>query len=206
MRHAGEQSAFGGGIGDVTASARWDLVSLSAADGLPAVALTAAVSLPTGKPAGRALDPLGASATGLGAAEVRPGVFLEKTWEGRASAVLSASVGLRTPMTGASGERIGLGPRARFVAAAGPVFDSGLSLSFGVVSEIEAAPSFAGVSAKDADRRRTGLFGFVGYDFGPRATVLGSLELDLPVAKLGKNEPSSVAFSIGLRHAFSWRD
>lgn len=206
LRRTTEQSAWGGGIGDVTASARFDIVPLSSAEGFPAVALTAAASIPTGKPLGQNDDPLGARATGLGAAEIRPGIFVEKTWEGTATAIFAASVGLRTPMIDASGEEVRLGPRARFVAAAGPVFHSGLSLSFGVVSELESAPRIGSTTASDGGRRRTAALGFVGYDLGTRFTLLGSIEVDLPISLLGKNEPSAVAVTLGLRRAFSWRD
>ncbi|MDI1443301.1 hypothetical protein [Polyangium sp. 6x1] len=197
-----DTAVVGGGFGDLSLSARFDIVSLTTTSAWPAIALTTGVSLPTGRSAAAAKDPLATDATGLGAAEVRPGVFVEKNWDNRASAVFSASIGLRTPMTGARGERIGLGPRARFVAAAGPVFSSGWSLSAGLVHERESAPSIAGVVTPDADRRRTAALLFAGYDLSERFTALASLEVDLPVPSLGKNEPSAVAFAIGLRRSF----
>ncbi|MDC3954638.1 hypothetical protein [Polyangium jinanense] len=202
VRSSREDTFVGGGFGDLAFSARFDLVPLTTTSAWPAIALTAGVGLPTGRSAANAKDPLATDATGLGAAEVRPGVFVEKNWSGEATAVFSASIGFRTPMTGARGERIELGPRARFVAAAGPVFSSGWSLSAGLVHERESAPSIGGVTTPDADRRRTAALLFAGYDLSTRFTALASLEVDLPVPSLGKNEPSAVAFAIGLRRSF----
>jgi hypothetical protein len=202
VRGSGDETAVGGGLGDLSFSARFDLVPLSTTGAWPSIALTAGVGLPTGRPASRAEDPLATDATGLGAAEVRPGVFVEKNFDGEATAIFSASIGLRAPMTGARGERIELGPRARFVAAAGPVFSSGLSLSAGLVHERESAPSIGGAVTPGADRRRSAALLFAGYDITPRFTALASLEVDLPISSLGKNEPSAVAFAINLRRAF----
>jgi len=201
-RRSGDVSATGGGLGDLAFSARFDVVPLSSAGALPAIAITTALTVPTGRSAADTTDPLAAGATGLGAFEVRPGIFIEKNFDGAATAIFSASVGLRTAMTDARGERVELGPRARFVAAAGPIFDSGLSLSGGVVHEIEAAPSIAGATTPGADRRRTAALVFAGYDISSRYTLLASLEADLPIPVIGKNEPSAVALAIGLRRAF----
>ena len=198
-----DDTSVGGGLGDISFSARFDIVSLSTTSAFPAIALTAGLGLPTGRSAAQAKDPLATDATGLGAVEVRPGLFVEKNWDGEAMAIVSASVGLRAPMTGARGERIELGPRARFVAAAGPVFASGWSLSAGLVHERESAPSMGGVVTPSADRRRTAALLFAAYDLSERFTALASLEVDLPASSLGKNEPSNVAFSFGLRRAFS---
>ncbi|HVK65877.1 MAG TPA: transporter [Polyangium sp.] len=202
IRGARDGTDVGGGFGDLSLSARFDIVSLTTTSAWPAIALTAGVSLPTGRSAADAKDPLATDATGLGAVEVRPGVFVEKNWDNEASAVFSASIGLRTPMTGARGERIELGPRIRLVAAAGPVFSTGWSLSAGLVHEYESAPSLGGATTADADRRRTAALLFAGYDISERFTALASLEVDLPVSSLGKNEPSAVAFAIGLRRSF----
>ncbi|MRG94888.1 hypothetical protein [Polyangium spumosum] len=202
VRSSRDDTFVGGGFGDLSLSARFDIVRLDTTSAWPAIALTAGLGLPTGRSAAMARDPLATDATGLGAAEVRPGVFVEKNWDGEATAVFSASVGFRAPMTGARGERIELGPRARFVAAAGPVFSSGWSLAAGLVHERESAPSIGGAVTPGADRRRTAGLLFAGYDFSERFTALASLEVDLPASSLGKNEPSAVAFSIGLRRSF----
>jgi hypothetical protein len=78
-----------------------------------------------------------------------------------------------------------------------------LSVSAGLIHEQEQAPTIGGITTPNADRRRTAALLFVGYDISPRFTLLGSLEADVPLRFVGKNEPASFAFSIGLRRSFS---
>ena len=203
VRQFGSDSAHGGGLGDVAASARFDIVPLATSKAWPAIALTAGLTVPTGRSTSDARNVLAADATGLGVFEFRPGVFLEKSFSGEATAIFAGSLGLRSPSTDARGEPVQLAPRLRLLAAAGPIFDNGLSLSMGLIHEREQAPSIGGVTSPNADRYRTALLAFVGYDLSPRFTLLGSCELDLPWNGASKNEPTSAAFSIGLRRSFS---
>jgi hypothetical protein len=146
---------------------------------------------------------LAADVTGLGVAELRPGVFVEHVFAGRASAIFAASVGFRTEADEPPAPRFGLAPRVRLLGAMGPVFDTGLSLSIGLIHECEAAPTIEQVTMPDSDRHRTALFGFVGYDLSSHFTLLGSVELDIPLSYAGQNEPAYAAISIGLRRSFS---
>lgn len=204
IKHFGADDDVGGGFGDLTFSGRFDVLPLSTATSWPAIALTTSVLLPTGRSANEATRLLGTDATGLGVAEVRPGLFIEKSFGGKASAIAAASVGLRSETNEPPGPHIALAPRWRFLAAAGPVFESGLSLSFGGIYEYEGAPVIAGIATAEAERHRFGALGFVGYDLPRRFTLLVSGELDLPLNHLGKNEAASVAISIGLRRSFFW--
>ncbi|MBK9259959.1 MAG: hypothetical protein IPM54_09005 [Polyangiaceae bacterium] len=207
MRRIGADTEMGGGIGDFSFSGRFDIVPLSTASSWPAIALTAALAFPTGRSASEATNVLAADATGLGVTEFRPGIFLEHSFGGEANAIVAASVGLRSAANDLSASpSFDLAPRLRLLAAAGPVFDMGLSLSLGVIHEREGAPSIGGVTMPDADRHRTAALAFVGYDLPSRFTLLGSLELDVPVHELGKNEPAYVAISIGLRRSTSWEN
>lgn len=203
IRQFGPDFAYGGGLGDLSASGRFDIVPLATSSAWPAIALTAGLTLPTGRSAAEAQDALAADATGLGVAEFRPGVFLEKSFSGQASAIFAGSLGLRTPTMDARGKPSELAPRLRLIAAAGPVFDNGLSLSMGLIHEREQAPSIGGVTSPDGHRVRTAALAFVGYDISMHYTLLGSIEVDLPFAHAGRNEPASAALSIGLRRSFS---
>jgi len=196
--------ATGSGIGDLSFQGRFDIIPLSTASGLPAVAFTTAVTLPTGRSAMDASNSLAADVTGIGVAEIRPGVFVEHSFAGRASAIFAASIGIRSEGNEPPAPRFQLAPRFRVLGAIGPVFDMGLSLSIGVFHEREAAPMIDDVAAPDSDRHRTAMLGFVGYDFRKHFTLLGSIELDMPLRHAGQNEPAYVAISIGLRRSFSW--
>lgn len=196
-------SAIGGGFGDITASSRFDVIPLTTSNAWPAIAITAALTFPTGRSASDATDALAADATGLGVVEFRPGIFIEKSFSGRASAVFASSLGLRGPGTDSQGQPVQLAPRLRMIAAAGPVFDMGLSFSAGLIHEYEEAPSIGGIAAPDANRRRTAALLFVGYDISKHLTLLGSFDVDLPMRFVGKNEPAAMSVSIGLRRSFS---
>jgi hypothetical protein len=205
IKHFGDDDV-GGGFGDLLFFGRFDIVPLSTASSWPAVAFTASLLLPTGRSANEAQQILAADATGLGVAEIRPGIFFEKSFGGKATAIVAASVGFRSETNGSPALRIALAPRWRVLAAAGPVFESGLSLSFGGIYEYERAPTISGMEVPDAQRYRLAALGFVGYDLPSRFALLGSVELDLPVSQVGKNEAATVAISIGLRRSFFWEN
>lgn len=205
VRRAGADTAVGGGMGDFSFSGRFDIIPLSAADTWPAIALTTSFAFPTGRSASDATDVLGVDAAGLGVAEFRPGVFLEHSFRRKVSAVVAASVAFRSAADDVPAARaFELAPRLRVVAAMGPVFTTGLSLSAGVLYEHELAPSIGGVTMPDADRHRTAVLGFVGYDLPSLFTLLGSIELDVPISGAGKNESAYVALSMGLRRSISF--
>lgn len=204
FKQLGAERDVGGGLGDLTISGRFDVFPVSTARFWPAMAITTSALLPTGRSAKDAHQLLAADATGLGVAEIRPGVFLEQSFGGKVSAIVSASVGFRSEANEPPAPRIALQPRWRVVAAVGPVFHSGLSLSFGGIFEYEGAPKIQGMVTPDAQRHRTAFLGFVGYDLSTRFTVLGSVEIDLPMRYFGKNEAALAAFSIGVRRSFFW--
>jgi hypothetical protein len=77
-RAAPGASEFGGGLGDVAASARFDLADAGTHGAWPGVALLASVSLPTGTPPDEANDPLATSGTGTGSVEGNVGVAVEE--------------------------------------------------------------------------------------------------------------------------------
>ncbi|MCC6557601.1 MAG: hypothetical protein IT372_32005 [Polyangiaceae bacterium] len=199
----GGATSSGGGPGDVGASARVEVLEDGAASWAPSIAVTFGATLPTGRPVSASRDPLAADVTGLGAAQLRPGLSLEKTWGDWLYTTVSASAGFRTTTFSASGAEVELAPRMTFIAAAGPYWSSGLSITAGVLHEREAAPLFDGVRAAGADRERTALTVFAAYDLTHRWTALASLQVDVPAAWLGRNEPAVIAPYVGIRRMWS---
>ena len=198
------RDASGGGVGDITALARSDIVPVTGWKGLPGVALTFSATVPTGRGPQRANDPLAADVTGVGTAELRPGLSFEKTWDSGWFATVLASVAFRTGYE-ARGSDIGLAPRLTLVGLAGPTFESlGLSLGLGAIFETEGAPSIDGVTLDGSSRRRTALLVLGGYDLTQRWTLLASTTLDLPISELGQSESLGVAPALGAR--FVWGD
>jgi hypothetical protein len=202
----GGASSSGGGVGDVSATGRLDLLEEGPVPWAPSVTATFTAGLPTGRPSSSSRDPLGADVTGLGAAELRPGLAVEKSWDAGVYATAAASAAFRTTSHAASGAEVHLAPRISLIAAAGPFWDSGLSLSLGVLHEREAAPTVDGRRAPGADRARTALLAFAAYDLTRRWTAVGSFQLDLPIAGLGRNEPAAIAPYAGIRHVWGAHD
>lgn len=204
VRTLGSDSAWNGGIGDVSASARFDILPVETLRSWPAVALTMGLTVPTGRPIADARDKLATDATGQGIFEVRPGIFWEKSFSGSAVAFLVGSLGFRSSQTDIEGHRIQRAPRLFLLAAGGPVFHNGLSLSIGLIHEHEWAPSIDSIAVPNGDRYRTALMAFAGYDLPHQLTLFGSCELDLPWSYSGQNELAAIAVSIGLRRSFPW--
>lgn len=205
-KQAGELASSGGGAGDITASGRLELIAPSWSSWVPGTALTLSTLLPTGRGAQASTDLLGADATGLGAAEIRPGIAFEKTWEGW-FATITASVGVRTAYVGPSGTEVHLAPRWQILAAGGPVWSSGFSISVGALHEREAGPAMDGAAAPDsATRERTAVLLFAGYDFATRWTAIASSQIDVPLGGIGRNESAQIALSLGLLRTWGLHD
>jgi hypothetical protein len=203
LRTAAESS--GGGVGDVTAFARHAFVPPEGRGWLPGIALTFAATAPTGRPASRAKDALGADATGLGVVELRPGLTLEKVWWRGWFASVAGSVGFRTASSD-GGLEVARAPRWQVIAAAGPSWPSGLSIGVGALVEGESAPEIDGVTDPDAGRRKTTVLAHVAHDLDLGLTLVANARVDLPVTQLGKNEVAGVGGSIGLRFALARED
>lgn len=199
-RELGDAASSGGGIGDVQGFGRYPIIPVEGRGWLPGIALTLSAIAPTGRPAGQAEDTLGAEATGIGVAEVRPGITLEKTWYTGWFIAVAGSVGLRTASYAGEVE-VQSAPRWQVLAAAGPSWPSGFSFALGALFEAEAGPTIDGNATGDS-RRRTAALAFAAYDLDERWTVVGALQSDLPISELGQGETVSTSGSLGLR--FAW--
>jgi hypothetical protein len=120
--------------------------------------------------------------------------------------MVSASAGFRTAFVAASGDEVRLAPRLQLLAAFGPSWASGLSISLGGLYEREAGPRMAGRASPGFARERAALLGIVTHDLTPRWTAIGSFQADLPIAGLGRNEVAAVVPSIGVRYLWSMHD
>lgn len=72
-------TSVGTGLGDVSAAARWEAISLGEYEWVPGIAVVAQVLGPTGRRPEQATDALGATATGRGAWAASVGVVAEVT-------------------------------------------------------------------------------------------------------------------------------
>ena len=116
----------GGGVGDMAFSLRWDVLQDARDPVVPGIAALLSISVPSGTAADNAQQPLGADATGLGAAQLGAGFALEKTFK-RALFALTGTATFHGSRT-VSGVHSQLGPDLAATAGASYTFSSGFSL------------------------------------------------------------------------------
>ncbi|WP_437819328.1 hypothetical protein [Sorangium sp. So ce1078] len=223
-------ASSGGGVGDISAAGRFALIEDAMSPWIPSAAFTLGVTLPTGHGQVAGIEPIGVSATGvgsggvdtggagaigvgatgadttgLGVAEFRPGLVFEKSW-GSFQALLAASTSVRTSIRVASGDEVQPAPRLQILAAAGPVWASGASLTVGGLYEREGYPRVADRPSKGGARERTALLAVLAHDIGARWTAVGNLQVDVPISGIGRNEGAFAALSAGLRYVWGRHD
>lgn len=204
-KRLGGASSSGGGAGDVRVTGRVEILEGRLPAWAPSIALTLTATLPTGRPARDSDDPLAADVTGLGVGELRPGVVVEKSWEGL-QATLAASLGFRSGFVASTGEEIALAPRLQLLAAAGPTWSSGVSLAAGALYEREAGARVGGRVTPGSTRERAALLAVLAYDITTRWTAIGSLQVDVPISGFGRNEAAAVVPSAGVRYVWGRYD
>ena len=113
-------SGFGGGLGDLTASARFDVSNAGTRGAWPGLAVLAGLAVPTGTPPDEADDPLATSGTGTGSYEGSLGVAVEEII-GQGFVSLSGFVSKRTGRA-ADGVEQTFAPRLSAVLTGGYTF------------------------------------------------------------------------------------
>ncbi len=193
MRSASGTSEFGGGIGDLALSARYDFVVAGEHRWLPGIALLAGVTFPTGKPPESASQLLGTDATGTGAFQGTVGIAFEQIW-GHVFANVTV-LALQSATRHVSGVSEKLGFQGTASAAAGWVFDSGGALGLNLVAMRSADAVQDGQTVPDSARGRT-LLGLAGaFPLSDRWRLQGTFISDLPFQNMGKNEPAGIGLS-----------
>ncbi len=189
--------AFGGGIGDVNVSGRYDFVLAGESRYVPGVALLAGVTFPTGKPPEYATQTNQVDATGIGAFQANGAVALEQTfgnWLVDASGILA----IRTPRFGEQ-----LAPQGTLLAAVAYTFPSDYALALSASYTFEGDARYSDGTTVASSSRRATLVSLSGYvPLGDTWRLLGGVYLDPPVNALGSNQP--VAGGLTLTVIRSW--
>jgi hypothetical protein len=186
-------SAFGGGIGDVNASARYDLVLAGESTWMPGVALLAGVTFPTGRPPEDARQVLAVDATGVGAFQINGALALEQTF-GPWLVSATAMVAGRTSHGGET-----LAPQVTFLGAVAYTFPNAAALAFSgsYVFEGDASGS-NGASIPDSSKSAT-TFSLSGiWPLSGEWRLIGGTYLNPPFDQLGSNQPADVGLTAGV--------
>lgn len=183
---------FGGGVGDVNASVRYDFVWAREDRYVPGLALLAGITLPTGRSPESAHEPLGSDATGLGAVQANLGVAAEQSfgpWFGN----LSLLVAKRFDRS-VHGLRSGLATQLTGIAAGGYAF-SETSLAAAVTFSTEGDASIDGRSVPRSAKRELRVSGTVTTSLSDTVRLRGGVFFDPPVNVLAQNEPDALGLS-----------
>ena len=181
---------FGGGLGDVNASVRYDFIGAGEHQLLPGVALLAGVTRPTGTPPDAATTPLAVDATGVGALQGNVALALEQTfgpWLVNATGIVAG----RAPRMGEM-----LGTQVTLLAAAAYNFTRGAALGLSASYAFEGdATTTSGMDVPQSYKRAlvatlTGL-----YPLGMDWRLIGGVYVYPPLSGFGSNQPAPAGLS-----------
>ncbi|HMJ57393.1 MAG TPA: hypothetical protein VK540_35225 [Polyangiaceae bacterium] len=200
FRRTPDQSSFGGGLGDVNLSGRYDFVWAGEARYIPGIALLAGVTFPTGETVESAEDPLGTDAAGIGTYQANLGLALEQT-EGPWLFGVTGLVAKRAART-VGPYTTSLAAQWTLLAATAYTFRNDAALALLTSYTVEGDPEINGVT-RDATRRVL-LFGVAGlYPFTDAWRVQGGLFLTPPISQLGRNTPARMEMVLSLLRSWS---
>jgi hypothetical protein len=171
-------SDFGGGLGDISASARYDFIYAAESAHVPGLALTGGVTAPTGRPPEQAHDSLLADATGTGAWQGALGGSVEQVLATSFIVSLNGQASLSSARTvGSIHEQ--LGPTFLGLLALGYFRgDSALALALSTTQSLKASENGATVPGTTRGWTTVSLTG--GTPITDAWRVQASVNYDLP--------------------------
>jgi hypothetical protein len=193
-----DPARFGGGIGDVNLSARYDFVVAGESTYIPGAALLVGVTFPTGKaPDAFARPAQVIDTTGVGVFQASGAVAFEQTfgpWLLNATSLLAVR-------TTRSGER--LAPQVTLFAAAAYTLRNDTAIALSASYAFEGEATLDGTALPASFRRATAvtLTGF--WPVTDAWRLLGGVYLDPPVDGLGSNQPAVGGLSLTVIRSWS---
>ncbi len=192
-RRTSTTSEFGGGLGDLNLSARYDVVLAGKYSYVPGVAVLGGASIPSGTSVADAEKPLATDATGIGAVQAHAGLALEHVW-GHWMLNLAAILSIRAPQT-VSGIHSQLGPQLSSFLGAGYTFDNEAAIAASLGYTFEMRAEVDGVTVTGTARRAP-QFGISGLlPLGDRMRLSGGPTVHVPFLP-GANQTTFVSFSL----------
>ncbi len=188
---------FGGGVGDVNLSARYDFVIAGESRYVPGVAVLAGVTFPTGVAPEQATPPLGVNVTGTGAFQGNAGIALEQTF----GPWLVNATGLLAYRSARFGEQ--LAPQGTLLAAAAYTLPDDVAIALSASYAFEGDATFSVPTNVSSSKRLTvvTLSGF--WPVTDAWRVLGGIYLDPPVDHLGSNQNAAGGLTLTVIRSWS---
>ncbi|MEO7112151.1 MAG: hypothetical protein ABI183_17030 [Polyangiaceae bacterium] len=190
---SGVADEFGGGLGDINASARYDFTLAGASQFVPGIAALAGFTFPSGRPADSPnLGPLATGATGIGAYQINVGLAVEQTfgpWLVNAT-VLYAQRTARTVGDAPNTVHERLAAQWTFLSSLAYTFPSEVALAVSGSYTIEGDALINGVdNVGTAHRLPTLTFSGV-YPLSDSWRLQGAIYDNLQITPLGLNQPA----------------
>jgi hypothetical protein len=200
-RHAGALDEWGGGVGDLAITGRYDFLLSSEALYWPGIGLLAGVTFPTGTPPDMASKPLSTDATGAGTYDATLGVSIEKV-HGNAYAAVNGWLTHRftrtvaVPGVGSLHESFGL--RWTILAVGGYVFQSEAALALYVNVLGEGDATVNGTRDPATSLRLTTAGAAAVLPFHDVWRIQGAIFSDVMISWFGRNEVAGAGLSASL--------
>jgi hypothetical protein len=189
---------FGGGIGDINASARYDFLLAGESRWVPGIALLAGLTLPTGTAPESATAHLLVDATGIGAWQANVALALEQT----CGSWLFNATGMVAKRTSRFGET--LGTQVTLLAAGVYTFsnDAALSLSLAYAFEGDATDG-GGMAVANSSKHLTTVTLSGLWPVDDKWRLLGGIFVEPPITGLGSNQPSVSGLTLTVIRSWS---
>jgi len=192
-------SEFGGNIGDVNASLRYDFTLAGTSTVMPGIAVLGGLTLPTGTPPDAPnLGPLATGATGIGAFQINAGAAVEQAF-GPWLVSATGIVAQRTARTvGALPNQVHerLGPQWTFLAAVAYTFPSDVALAASASYLVEGNATIDGLEANGTAHRLPTLTLSGVVPLSDEWRLQGGVFDNLPLAPLGLNQSAAVGLFV----------
>ncbi len=195
-RRAAGRSSTGGGLGDINFAARYDVLLAGQSQLVPGLGLLAGVTLPTGRTAEAARNPLATDATGIGAVQVNGGVALEQAF-GAWFFGVSGLASLRTARTVGT-TQMRLAPQYTLLLSAGHAFESGATAAVIASYMAEGDATANGARVPESARRVISLSVAGMVPLGDQLRLLASVSANPPRSSFGMNQPVTTGATLGV--------
>jgi hypothetical protein len=190
-------SGWGGGIGDVSANGRYDIVITGERGAWPGVAVLAGLSVPTGRAVDQVSDPLATSATGTGSFEGNVGLSVEKVF-GRAFSSATGWIAQRTPRT-VNGLASSYAPQLTGQIAGGYALHNDLTFGGFAVATRQGAGTVAGATDSGSRSALVTCGAAVAAPlFGEVWRAQGTLSADVPLSGWGVSHATGAGLSLSI--------
>jgi hypothetical protein len=197
---------FGGGIGDINASARYDFTLAGTSQYVPGIAALAGFTFPTGRPPDSPnLGPLATGATGIGAYQINGGLAVEQIfgpWLVNAT-VIYAQRSARTVGDAPSTVHERLAAQWTFLSSLAYTFPNEAALALSGSYAIEGDALINGVeNIGTAHRLPTLTFSGV-LPLSDSWRVQGAIYDNLQITPLGLNQPAGAGLLLTVVHSWT---